>query len=522
MIIEIIIFLVTFVVAYFLWRQKKVHDFLRERDVKFMPGYPFYGNTYGSMSDKRHMVDEIIEIYNKFPEERYVGFIEGSNPILIIRDPEIIKSITVKNFENFVDHKSFFFSEEDIFGKSLFSMKGNTWRDMRMTLSPAFTGSKMRLMMPSMVEVSKNVVNHLKETQGEVIDVDELIRRYANDVIAAAGFGLHVNSFVDKDNEFYKIGQSIFAFDWKQKLFMLIFINCPSLAQKLKLQMFPEKTVNFFRQIVSKTIEDRERNNIERPDMIQLLMDASKGTLNQTQNSEDPNVGFATVEEVLKPKNEVRKWTLDDLVGQVLIFFTAGFETTASTLVMCIHELALNPSIQEKLYQEVEAFSQTKTLTYENFPELKYLDCVLNETLRKWSAAIITDRKCVKPFDLPPPREGGKPYRLNPGDIVYNMVNAIHLDPKYYPEPETFIPERFSDANKHNIAPFTFMPFGMGPRACIASRFALLELKVLLYFITINFKIVKCEKTMDPLRLIQKGFMIRADEGTFVKFEDRN
>ncbi|XP_063825174.1 probable cytochrome P450 9f2 isoform X2 [Ostrinia nubilalis] len=521
MLIEILIFVVTFLVAYVTWKQKKVHDFLRERDVKFVPGYPLFGNTYGSLMDKKHIVDELIEAYNKFPEERYVGFLEGSNPVIIIRDPEIIKNITVKNFEHFMNHKEFFPSNEDIFGKSVFVMKGEVWRDMRATLSPAFTGSKMRLMVPAMIKVSNNVVNYLKETEGEIVDVDDLMRRYANDVIAAAGYGLEVNSFVDKTNEFYNIGQTLFQFDLKQKLILFLFMHCPSLTEKLNMTLFPPKTVNFFRHIVTKTMEDREKNKIERPDMIQLLMEANKGTLKPTQTHEENDVGFAAVEEVLKTEGDVRKWSLDDLVGQVFIFFTAGFETSASTLVMCIHELALNPKAQDKLHEEVLQFSQTKKLTYENIPAMKYLDCVLNETLRKWSAAIFMDRTCVKHYELPPPREGGKPYLLKPGDVVYNMVNAIHMDPKYFPEPEAFIPERFSDENKHNIEPFTFMPFGMGPRACIASRFALLELKVLMYFLVLNFKFLKCEKTMDPIRLINKGFLIQAAEGTFIKFESR-
>lgn len=65
--------------------------------------------------------------------------------------------------------------------------------------------------------------------------------------------------------------------------------------------------------------------------------------------------------------------------------------------------------------------------------------------------------------------------QLKPGDVVYNVVNSIHLDPKYYPEPETFIPERFSDERKHEIKPFMFMPFGVGPRICIGEFLFLAE-----------------------------------------------
>lgn len=61
--------------------------------------------------------------------------------------------------------------------------------------------------------------------------------------------------------------------------------------------------------------------------------------------------------------------------------------------------------------------------------------------------------------------------QLKPGDLIYNSCNSLHLDPQYFPDPLTFNPDRFSDENKHNIKPFTYMPFGVGPRNCIGMFF---------------------------------------------------
>lgn len=72
-------------------------------------------------------------------------------------------------------------------------------------------------------------------------------------------------------------------------------------------------------------------------------------------------------------------WTTYELAAQVFIFFVAGFETTSNALIMCIHELALNPDVQEKLYQEIKAYTESqKDFQYENINEIKYLDCVIN------------------------------------------------------------------------------------------------------------------------------------------------
>ncbi|XP_026324723.1 cytochrome P450 9e2-like [Hyposmocoma kahamanoa] len=526
MIVEILVFLITFIAVFIIYIHKQAKDKFRQYDVKFMPCWPIFGNTYNSIMAKKHMYEDIDAVYKAFPDEKYVGYIEATEPILLVRDPELIKTITVKDFDHFVDHKQFFPAEVDpLLGDSVFSMRGEKWRDMRTTLSPAFTGSKMRHMMPFMTEISQNIITYLKENVKENEDVNmlDLTRRYANDVIASTGFGVVVNSVKDRDNEFFKLGDAVFNFTTKQRIVFLLSGIAPKLLNKLGIQLFPEYTIRFFRELVSTTIDYREKNNVERPDMIHLLMEASKGKLKDNSNgNEKDNVGFATVDEALKPRGVTRKWTFDELTGQVFIFFLGGFETTGSTLVMIIHELAINPHIQDKLYQEIKEFKEKNgALTYDNIGDLKYLDCVLNETLRKWSPAVIMDRVCTKAYELPPPREGGKSFKLKPGDIVYNVVNSIQLDEKYWPDPEKFNPDRFSDENKNNIKPFTFTPFGVGPRNCIGSRFAILTLKVLLFDLVSNYKIVKGEKTLDPIVLEPFNFTIKPKGGSFVRLEQR-
>nr|QEL53085.1 cytochrome P450 CYP9A104 [Mythimna separata] len=492
MILEILLFLLTTLVGYFIYSYTQMNQFFKRRGVKHFPGVPFFGNMYDTTFLKKHFLDEIQVIHDAFPDEKYVGFMEFTMPVLLIRDPELIKSITVKDFDHFTDHREFFSEEADpLFAGSLLLMKGERWREMRTTLSPAFTASKMKLMLPLIVENSDNIIQYLHDHQSEIIEVDDLMRRYTNDVIASAGFGLKINSLEDRDNEFFKIGNNVLNFNLKQRVLFIVSTLFPNLTKKLGVRLFPEKTYNFFKNIVTSTMEYRTRENVERPDMIQLLMEA-KGD-----------------------------WSPDEITGQVFIFFAAGFDTTASVLVMAIHELAINPEVQERLYQECRQLKEDKGLTFDSLSELKYLDSVLNETLRKWSPAIFMDRTCVKTYELPPPREGGQSYTLKPGDVIYNMVNTIHMDPNHYPDPHKFDPERFSEENKHKIKPCTFSPFGGGPRLCIGMRFAMMELKVLIFQIMLNFTIVKTEKTMDPIKLKPHSFNIKALNGTWVKFQKR-
>lgn len=137
-------------------------------------------------------------------------------------------------------------------------------------------------------------------------------------------------------------------------------------------------------------------------------------------------------------------------------------------LTLVTYELSINPDIQQKLYEELvktENGLHGKRIDYETLHKLKYLDQVVSESLRKWPAAPVTDRACTKDYQC----EFGedKKFRFENGVSFWIPIYGLHHDPKYYPEPEKFDPERFSDENKHKIVPGTYMPFGVGPRNCI-------------------------------------------------------
>lgn len=93
---------------------------------------------------------------------------------------------------------------------------------------------------------------------------------------------------------------------------------------------------------------------------------------------------------------------------------------------------------------------------------------VFIESLRKWPPAMSIDRKCVKPYKYV--NNDGTKLTLNVGDTIWIPVLGIHRDSEYYPNPDKFDPERFSDENKHKILPFTYLPFGSGPRNCIGNN----------------------------------------------------
>lgn len=93
------------------------------------------------------------------------------------------------------------------------------------------------------------------------------------------------------------------------------------------------------------------------------------------------------------------------------------------------------------------------------------MDQVVSETLRMWPPAFVTDRLCVKNYAFDD--EDKLKFQFEKGSVFWIPIYALHRDPKYFPQPENFDPERFNDENKKKIIHETYIPFGFGPRNCI-------------------------------------------------------
>lgn len=310
-----------------------------------------------------------------------------SKPALCIKDLDLIKQITVKDFDYFTDHLVLISRKSDTFmGGNLFSLKGNEWREMRATLSPAFTGSKMRAMFNLMSECARDFAEHFTNKLTDEITEIELkgiFTKYTNDVIASAAFGIKCDSLADENNTFYLMGKRITRFTTWIFIKIGMYTAAPTLMNFLRVPIFPRELLNFFHNIVMETIKTREEQNIYRPDMIQLLMEARKGRLKYDNSNNETDTGFATVEESLITRERRNAKTIfsdTDISSQALIFFFAGFDASSTSMGFMMLELAINPDVQEKLQQEIDAtmVACDGKLTYEAVVKMKYLDKVIS------------------------------------------------------------------------------------------------------------------------------------------------
>ncbi|ETN64345.1 cytochrome P450 9b2 [Anopheles darlingi] len=516
------------------------NNYFHDKPIPSLAVEPLFGSSRRLFLKKTSFTDFIVDIYNKFPSVKVLGMFDLTSPVFFVRDPELIKRIGVKDFDYFVNHRQAFGASEDpnsgaLFGKTLIGLQDQKWRDMRATLSPAFTGSKMRQMFELIVECSVNMVKHYESeirTKGgpQEHEMKDVFTRFANDVIATCAFGIKVDSLRNTDNEFYTNGKKMMAFNRPIVLLKVLGLRLvPKLMDRLGLDLFDREQSQYFSEIIRDTVRTRDAHGIVRPDMVHLLMQARKGALkHQEQEKESETAtGFATVVEseigrMVANGEKVTPMTEMEMIAQCLIFFLAGFDTVSTCLTFLAHELTVNPDVQRKLYEEILETKNSLNggqLTYDAVNKMRYMDMVVSESLRMWSPAPSTDRECVKDYVVDD--GAGTRFTIDKGTTVFIPIAGLHMDPQYYPNPKKFDPERFSEENKHKINPSAYLPFGIGPRNCIGSRFALMEVKAIIYYMLLAFSFERTPNTQVPLQLA-KGFAgMRSEKGVFVEFRPR-
>lgn len=436
----------------------------------------------------------------------------------------------IKEFDHFTDHLyTINESIDPILGNALISLSGKKWKDMRSTLSPAFTGSKMRLMLGFVEKCTTSAIEsvnrQMKETGNDDFEMKELFSKFSVDIIASCAFGLDIDTFKHPENDFKVVADRTMnpsGLLMAVKYAFLYFV--PKFMKTIDVSLLDHHTKEFFRAIVNETMDYREKNGIIRPDMINLLMQTKKGKLSQETVKEEKVVdSMSAVDELELGKSEtMREWTNDELVAQCLVFFLAGFDTTSTTLSFAAYELALNPDIQAKLCQEiqdVESLLEGKKISYESLLKMKYLDQFVSEVLRKWTPAPGIERFCVKDFTF---ELDGKSITIPKDHSVLIPSYGWHRDSKYFPEPEKFDPDRFNDENiaQQNLS--AYAPFGIGARNCIGSRFALMSIKTILYNVLLSFSFEVTVKTQIPLVYKKTMLNVGAENGIWLQLKPLN
>jgi cytochrome P450 family 9 len=387
-------------------------------------------------------------------------------PNFVITDAEVIKQITIKDFDSFVNHDTFIDESIDkLFGKSLFQMVDERWKNMRSSLSPIFTSAKMKMMFGILTECAQEFVDHFDKkpkTDKIIVDVKDKFSRYTINGISTAALGFKSDCLENDESFVYKLAMGLSTPDFSRGMKALLASICKPLYKLFGLQLFSKTDYDFFKRTIVDVMDERDANGSFRPDVVQLLLQMKKGQLDKNERSNDKDLtNFAANAEYDVGSSSKVMFDKEDFMAQGFIFFGAGFDTTQKLLQMTAYELAKNRNIQDELISEVDAVlsdMEGKPVSYEALHKMKFMDQVISEVLRLHPPTQFTNRECSKDYFLK--FDNGQTVPMKKGDLIFIPIQSIHRDEKYFENPNNFDPRRFEDGRKELIVPGSYIPFG--------------------------------------------------------------
>lgn len=238
----------------------------------------------------------------------------------------------------------------------------------------------------------------------------------------------------------------------------------------------------------------------------------------QVNYLDDDSIGIkkkhALLDVLLMATVDGKPLTNAEVAEEVDTFMFEGHDTVTSALSFALYCLSQNPEAQRKVFDEVTGIVGSDLNaypTYNQLQEMKYVEWCIKETLRLYPPVPMFGRNLDEDVDL----DG---LTVPAGSNFNIMIYNLNMDPRYFKDPEVFIPERFDDSKARPENPFTYVPFSAGPRNCIGQKFAMLELKSAICNVVKNFELLPSD--VAPKLLMQ--ITLKSSNGINVGFKRRS
>lgn len=363
----------------------------------------------------------------------------GPQRAFLLNHPELIRDVLVTHHERF--HKGRALQRaKRLLGEGLLTSEGAHHRRQRRLAQPAFHRQRINSYGSVMAECAERAAGRWRD--GETVDISHEMMRLTLAIVGKTLFDADVESEADEVGE---------ALSEVMELFGYLLLPYTELLENLPLPQV--RRFNRARArldaVIYRIIEERRRSGVDRGDLLSMLMLA-----------EDEEGGPRMSDEQLR--------------DEALTLFLAGHETTANALTWAWFLLAQNPEAEAKLHAELDAVLEGgRTPSAEDTASLRYAEMVAAETMRLYPPAWGLGRLAVEDHEA-----GG--FHVPKGSLVLVSQYVMHRDPRYFPDPERFDPERWTSEAKEARPAFSYFPFGGGVRRCIGEGFAWMEITLVL------------------------------------------
>lgn len=373
-------------------------------------------------------------------------------PVCMLAHPDDIETVLVKNSARFIKSRDYR-ALAGVLGEGLLTTENETWRRQRRLAQPAFYRENILNYAKIMVDRAADAIAGWRD--GMVLEVHDEMSRLTLKIVARCLFGADISAQAREVSEALRVVTENFADYARLAMLLPKWFRIPGVSKT-------GRAVRRLDRILYAIIRERR----------------AAGLSGSSSGSGD------LLSLLLRARDESGR-ALDDLElrDETMTLFMAGHETTALALAWTWYLLGRNPDVDDKLAAELRAVLGGREPSAADLPSLPYLDRVLKESLRLYPPAWAMGREALDDFEA-----GG--YRVRAGTSIFISQWVTHRDPRFFPQPERFDPDRWQDdpIRRGALPRFAYFPFGGGPRVCIGAGFAQMEAALLLATIAQRFR----------------------------------
>ncbi|XP_070074617.1 probable cytochrome P450 4d14 isoform X2 [Drosophila takahashii] len=389
-------------------------------------------------------------------------------------------------------------------GDGLLVSKGQKWFRRRKIITPAFHFKILEDFVEVFDQQSAIMAQqlHAKADGKTVINMFPVACLCAMDIIAETAMGVKINAQLQPDFPYVQSVKNASATLAER------FMN-PLQRQDALMRLFYPKVLDKLNDSVSNMHSFTNSVITERRDLLQKSLAGNAPLLNDVGQKRR----MALLDVLLQSTIDGAPLSNEDIREEVDTFMFEGHDTTTSSIAFTCYLLARNPEAQALAFQEIRDVlgdDKSAPVTMQQLGELKYLECVIKESLRLFPSVPLIGRHITQDTML-----AGKLIPAH-SDVVILIYHA-QRDPEYFPEPEKFLPERFSMERKGEINPFAYTPFSAGARNCIGQKFAMLEMKSTISKMLRHFELLPLGEEVQPVL----NLILRSSTGINVGIKPR-
>lgn len=372
-----------------------------------------------------------------------------SKSYLLVTNPDYVKYILQDNYKNYIRGRSVE-TGRVLLGNGLPLIDGDFWLRERRLLQPAFHRERLGKLTNTITGIISQFMQGWAEKaeHNQILDLDDEMMRLTLTIIIKSMFSADIDKKIQSLSHAFNVASKFML--WRSQQMWKLPLSVP-LPRHVE--------YNHALKVLNDTIYPLVADGRKHPkdDLLGMLLamrDADTGEGMSDRQARD----------------------------EIVTIFFAGHETTAATLTWAFYLLSEHPEVEERMRTEINGVLNGRIPTFADLPSLVYTQQVINEVLRLYPAAYLFAREAVVDDVL----DG---YPIPADTLIFISPFVTHRDPKHWPDPERFDPNRFTAEQIAARPRHIYFPFGEGPHVCLGNHFAIMEMQLILTMVLQRFRL---------------------------------